>query len=142
MVGFFSLPALLDFFHKRFNIWWINCLLLFALILFSCGGESNDPLYFPSLTLKNSYDELVFTQVSLPEYNFTANNSDVQTFNLTNGISSMSNVKVTINYECMSRTGSSDVLVNFYEGQTTIIETNNINKTSLGCTPQYIVKYE
>ena len=117
-------------------------LFLFAFILFSCGGEANDPLFFPSLTLKNSYDELVFTQVSLPEYNFNANNSDVQTFNLTNGISSMSNVKVDINFECMSRDSSSVVLVNFYEGQTTIIETNNINKTSLGCTPQYIVKYE
>ena len=117
-------------------------LLLFALILFACGGEKNDPLFFSSLTLKNSYDELVFTQVSLPEYNFTANNSDVQTFNLTNGISSMSNVKVDINFECISRDGSSVVLVNFYEGQTTIIETNNINKTSLGYTPQYIVKYE
>ena len=47
-----------------------------------------------------------------------------------------------INYECMSRTGSSDVLVNFYEGQTTIVELNRILKTSLGCSPQYITTYE
>ena len=113
---------------------------LFVFILFACSGSSDETSY--TLTLKNSYDELVFTQVALPEYNFTANSSDSQTFSLNNGMSSMSNVKVDINFECMSRTGSSVVLVNFYEGQRTIIETNNINKTSLGCTPQYIVTYE
>ena len=117
-------------------------LLLFAFILFSCSAENLPAENSYTLTLKNSYDELVFTQVSLPDYNFTPSTSDVQTFNLNNGISSISNVKVDINFECMSRGGSSVVLVNFYEGQTTIIETNNINKTSLGCTPQYIVKYE
>tara|TARA_B100001173_G_C15544856_1_gene361245 strand:- start:35 stop:394 length:360 start_codon:yes stop_codon:yes gene_type:complete len=115
-------------------------LFLFAFILFACSGSSDETSY--TLTLKNSYNELVFTQVALPEYNFTANSSDSQTFNLNNGMSSMSNVKVDINFECMSRTSSSVLLVNFYEGQTTIIETNNINKTSLGCTPQYTVTYE
>ena len=113
---------------------------LFAFILFACSGSSDETSY--TLTLKNSYNELVFTQVALSEYNFTPNSSDVQTFNLNNGMSSVSNVRVTINYECMSRTGSSDVLVNFYEGQTTIVELNRILKTSLGCSPQYITTYE
>ena len=117
-------------------------LLLFAFILFSCSAENLPAENSYTLTLKNSYDELVFTQVSLPDYNFTPNSSDVQTFNLNNGMSSGSNVRVTINYECMSRTGSSDVLVNFYEGQTTIVELNRILKTSSGCSPQYIVTYE
>lgn len=115
-------------------------LLLFAFILFSCSSRDDETSY--TLTIKNSYNELVFTQVALPDYNFTPNSSDEQTFNLNNGMSSMSNVKVDINFYCMSRDGSSVVLVNFYEGQTTIIETNNINKTSLGCTPQYMVTYE
>ena len=115
-------------------------LFLFAFILFSCSGSSDETSY--TLTLKNSYDELVFTQVAMNGYIFTPNSSDVQTFNLNNGMQSMSSVKVDINFECMSRTNQSVVLVNFYEGQTTIIETNNINKTSLGCTPQYTVTYE
>ena len=89
-------------------------LFLFAFILFACSGSSDETSY--TLTLKNSYDDLVFTQVALSEYNFTPNSSEVQTFSLNNGMSSVSNVRVTINYECMSRTGSSDVLVNFYEG--------------------------
>ena len=115
-------------------------ILLLILTSFVSCGSSDETSY--TLTLKNSYDDLVFTQVALSEYNFTPNSSEVQTFSLNNGMSSVSNVRVTINYECMSRTGSSVVLVNFYEGQRTIIETNNINKTSLGCTPQYIVTYE
>ncbi len=116
--------------------------LVFFLVcsfLVSCGS-SDETSY--SLTLKNSFSDLVFTQVALSEYNFTPNSSDVQTFSLNNGMSSVSNVRVTINYECMSRTGSSDVLVNFYEGQTTIVELNRILKTSLGCSPQYITTYE
>ena len=117
-------------------------LFLFAFILFACSAENLPAENSYTLTLKNSYDELVFTQVALSEYNFTPDSSDVQTFNLNNGMSSMSNVKVDINFECMSRTGSSDVLVNFYEGQTTIVELNRILKTSLGCSPQYITTYE
>ena len=117
-------------------------LFLFAFILFSCSDDNLPAEDFYTLTIKNSYDELVFTQVAMPGYIFTPNSSDVQTFTLKNGMPSMSSVKVDINFECMSRTNQSVVLVNFYEGQTTIIETININKTSLGCTPQYTVTYE
>ena len=77
-------------------------LFLVCSFLVSCGS-SDETSY--TLTLKNSYDDLVFTQVALSEYNFTPNSSEVQTFSLNNGMSSVSNVRVTINYECMSRTG-------------------------------------
>jgi hypothetical protein len=40
-------------------------LLLFAFILFSCSSSDDETSY--TLTLKNSYDELVFTQVALKE---------------------------------------------------------------------------
>ena len=49
-------------------------------------------------------------------------------------------VKLLVRFTAIIK--KSVVLVNFYEGQRTINETNNINKTSLGCTPQYIVTYE
>ena len=69
--------------------------------------------------------------------------SDMDLLSMSHDVNELyKNVKVDINFYCMSRDGSSVVLVNFYEGQTTIIETNNINKTSLGCTPQYMVTYE
>lgn len=117
-------------------------LLLFAFILFSCSAENLPAENSYTLTLKNSYDELVFTQVSLPDYNFTPNSSDVQTFNLNNGMSFVNNVRITLNYECMSRTGSKDVLVNFYYGQITTIELTKLFKSTGGCSLTFVVSYE
>ena len=107
-------------------------LLLFIPLVFSCNSE-NDISY--SIKVSNpTANQLNFTQLSLPGYNFNID-SDEQTFTLNNGMpDGLNNINVTISYNCMSKDSSKSIQVNFYEGQTTIIEVTNVIHTSNGCT--------
>ena len=109
-------------------------LLLFIPLVFSCSS-TDDPLTIYSIKVSNpTANQLNFTQLSLPGYNFNID-SDEQTFTLNNGMpDGLNNINVTISYNCMSKDSSKSIQVNFYEGQTTIIEVTNVIHTSNGCT--------
>ena len=107
-------------------------ILLLFIPLVSCNSE-NDISY--SIKVSNpSANQLNFTQLSLPGYNFNIG-SDEQTFTLNNGMpDGLNNINVTISYNCMSKDRSKSIQVNFYEDQKTIIEVTKVIHTSNGCT--------
>jgi|TARA_B100001093_G_scaffold93905_1_gene86077 hypothetical protein len=102
-------------------------LLLFSLILFACGGEKNDPLYFPSLTIENTdavADEIIeFKLVGYEFLNLNIQAGTSKTFRLTDGINGgMSNVNIDFKINCNGpQSYYKSMSVNFTEGQTTTI---------------------
>ena len=100
-------------------------LLIFAFILFSCGGEKNDPLMFPSLTITNQHDILSIEEVSLTGYKFESlsiNFNQSKTFRLSDGINGgMNNVNIVIKYGCGGRGWTKNTSVNFSNGNDTSI---------------------
>ena len=102
-------------------------LLLFSLILFACGGEKNDPLYFPSLTIENTdavADEIIeFKLVGYEFLNLNIQAGTSKTFRLSDGINGgMSNVNIDFKINCNGpQSYYKSMSVNFTEGQTTTI---------------------
>ena len=122
-------------------------LLLFAFILFACSSSSDDDSVDSSKTtyklkLDTSYtDSATFSQISLPNHNFTIS-KEVETFTIDKELSLTNDVRTTINFTCVSKSSSKDVLVNFYKDQTTVIKLTKLLQSSGGCSLTFVITYE
>ena len=102
-------------------------LLLFIPLVFACGGEKNDPLYFPSLTITNNKSNIGIHTVSLVGYSFenlSINKGESKTFTLSNGIDGgLNNVNVQLTWSCGGKNNwRASKSLNFKDGENTSID--------------------
>lgn len=100
--------------------------LLFIPLLFTCSSGDDDTPETYMLRLTEDIDRIAFQHVQLPAYNFEMNGETDRTFILNTGMpNGTADVKVTLTWECYAvgtATYSTDIYVNFFEGQTTWID--------------------
>ena len=115
-------------------------LLLFIPLVFSCSGSDLDTTYILKRdTTTANPQSLVFSQISLPDNNFTISQEE-QTFTI-KGLSSTNDVRVSLNCTCFTKPHTKDVLVNFYKDQTTTIQLTKHLQSSQGCSLGFTVTY-
>ena len=114
------------------------------MFLFACSSEDEEEI-IPSYTLELRYTDesttprLTFIQISLPNYVLDVS-SPRQTFNLDKGMVRIDDVRVTLTFSCEvgNNIYNEDVLVNFYEDITTVLEISRV----VVCNPDIKILYE
>jgi len=100
--------------------------LLFLPLLFTCSSGDDDTPETYMLRLTEDIDRIAFQHLQLPGYNFEMNGETFRLFVLDQGMPfGTADVKVTLTWECYAvgtATYTTDIYVNFFEGQTTWID--------------------